>query len=140
MFMSVVQTTINTLQVGALRIPCFIAQCNGVLLVGELAYRVTTTVLKQLGFSGENAVATKVASAIEYVRPYKDEKTYSYKTLATRAAACALIGTLGAEAVSLGFGEAPGIYNRILAYLGNIRVSNERHPLLEMAFSRIFTQ
>jgi hypothetical protein len=138
--MSAVQGAINTLQVGALRIPCLMAQCNGVLLVGELAYRVTTTALKQLGFSGDNTVATKIANAIEYVRPYKNTNEYSYQTLATRAAACALIGTLGAEAVSMGFGSAPSIYNRVLSYLGNIRVSNERHPLLQMAFSRIFAQ
>lgn len=133
-----VQTGLNMLQVGALRMPFLFANMNGALLVGEGAYRTVKATLNAFGFNGENQVTKYIsdhtpALAVQVLRPYQN---LTNKQLAISALACCIIGTLGSELVSYVFGKAPAIYNNVLSWMGNIRITNDHHPLVQMAINR----
>ncbi len=134
---SFAQQTLNTLQVGALRMPMLFASLNGALLVGEGALRVTTSVLK-LFFSGDSDAAKWISkriptTAVNVMRPHKE---LSNQALAISALACCTIGILGTQLMAWGFGPAPSIYNDVLTFLGPIRIDDTLHPLLAWARSQ----
>jgi hypothetical protein len=124
-----VQVGLNMLQVGALRIPTLIAQTVGIAAVGEIACRAIGTLLNQVGFTGESDVVKAVSTYIPDIRPYKK---LSNKDLAAKAITCLAIGIIGSELVSFAFGPAPAIYNKMLGYMGNFRISNDSHPLIQV--------
>jgi hypothetical protein len=131
------QRGINLLQVGALRIPCFMASIASVTRVAELALRGVSKTLAFFGFTGEAKFAQWVQRGVDYVRPYKDEETYSVRRLLTEAVVLTAIGVVGNTLVSALFGEPPSIYNSVLQWLGPIRVSADPHPLVDLAASRL---
>lgn len=132
------QTGINMLQVGALRMPFLFAQMNTALLVGEAAFRGLKAGLEFFGFNGESRFAQSVSAlapqgTIEILRPYRD---LTGQKLFVSALACGVIGNLGATVVSKLFGPPPAIYNRVLSVLGNIRITNDLHPLVNLVSSK----
>lgn len=131
-----VQTGLNMLQVGALRIPFLFANMNGALLVGEGTFRLVKGALHlTTGFTGENIRKHLNDKIVRVVRPYQ---SLNNKDLAFSALFCCVIGILGSEAVTALFGRAPPIYNQVLTWLGNIRIDvDHHHPLIQMALARL---
>ena len=131
--MTPIQTGINTLQVGALRLPCLIASCNSVMLTAELVTRAVATTLDFLGFKGESDLAKYISKNAPDLRPYKN---LTNKTIAKRALGHAIFGIVSNAAVAYAFGPAPSIYNKVLTFLGPIRISTDVHPAFTFAASR----
>lgn len=138
--MSIGQTVLNTLQVGALRMPVLFSATVGTLCVGEGMLRGITSVLSLFGFNGESTAVKKfeelttfknVSSKINIncFRPFKD---LTNQDLAKVAAVSCAVGILGSEFVSKVFGPAPAIYNTVLSYMGPIRISTDTHPVIQM--------
>ena len=139
-----VQHGINMLQVGALRMPALFASCSGALIVGELAYRATRTVLATLGFDGSKGVSKFVyENTPEFVgkiiRPFRNEKEYPVKTLVIYGVAACVIGAIGTDLVKLAFGAPPAIYNQVLTYMGPIRITDSFHPATQYVMNRFFS-
>lgn len=129
------QTGMNMLQVGALRMPMLFASLNSALLTGEIAYRVVRATLNGVGFTGESTIVKYVRDntpqiAVDVMRPYH---ALTAKQLVVSAIVTAIIGTLGTQFVSWAFGQAPAIYNNVLTWLGPVRLSNDVHPAITMA-------
>lgn len=154
---SLVRDGLNALQTGALRMPTLFAQMTAVLAIGEIAVRSIKYGLDFVGVSTGGKLATKLSelTSITYkqkalsqgeegeavdqeitmncLRPF--EKV-SAKQLATVALVAGLFGNVGATAIDFAFGPAPAIYNRVLSFLGNIRVeSGAVHPLVSYVSS-----
>lgn len=130
------QQGINLLQVGALRLPCLMASVASVTRVAEVALRAVSKALDFIGFKGESTFSKWVSGGVDWVRPYKDEKVYSTKTLLIQAVALGVIGVVGNTFVSALFGPAPAIYNNVLQLFGPIRIASDMHPAIRLLAER----
>lgn len=130
------QQGINLLQVGALRLPCLMASVASVTRVAEIALRGVSTALEFIGFKGESTFSKWISTQVDFVRPYKDEKTYSTKNLLVQAVALGAIGVVGNTFVSALFGPAPAIYNNVLQFFGPIRIASDMHPAIQLLAQR----
>lgn len=130
---------LGTAVTGLFRIPAFMANCTAVMMVGELAIRGLTNTISVLGFEPkEDFWVSKFAENLNNsgVRPYKND---SFNSLAVKAVAFAALGIIGSEFARVAGGQAPGVYNVVLAFLGPIRISNASYldgirPLIGRVF------
>lgn len=134
--MTTIQSGINALLVTTLRLHCLIASCNVVMCSAELVTRAVSSTLGQFGFTGQSQVIKSITKHIPEIRPYKNNRLFSNKLLLKRAIGHAALGIIANAAVAYMFGEAPSIYNRVLTYLGPVRISTDLHPALAYATSR----
>ncbi|MFS8563418.1 MAG: hypothetical protein LVR00_03450 [Rhabdochlamydiaceae bacterium] len=151
---SLLRDGLNALQIGALRMPTFFAQMTAALAVGEIAVRSIKSGLDFVGVPTGGKLATRLSEwtsmtytqknddgeevkvKVNFLRPY--EKV-SAQQLATVALVAGLFGNVGATAIDFAFGPAPAIYNRVLSFLGNIRVeSGSVHPLVSYVSSFVY--
>jgi hypothetical protein len=114
---------------GCLRIPALLVSANAVAMTGELALRGLQTLLALAGIKVDdkdslvNKAVAKLPANVNF-RPYKNETQWTNKKLLISAVACAAIGIVGTEFANFFFGSAPDIYNRVLTYLGPVRIDN----------------
>ena len=85
--------------------------------------------------AAERALKKEVQVTMNCLRPFEK---MSAQQLVTVAFVAGLFGNVGAAAIDFAFGPAPAIYNRVLSFLGNIRVeSGAVHPLVRYVSSFI---
>ena len=122
----------NLIQSGLFRGPAVLASALGVAHVGELAMRGLTNVAF---YAGMNVSAPDKGSMKEKIlntiRPYREVPV---QDVLIRGLALVVIGIVGFHLAGLVFGPAPlEIYNGVLPWIGPLRLSNDMHPLFEMA-------
>ncbi len=135
---------LNALLAGAVRLPLLFVSAKAAVLVGELAYRGIRESLGAFGFTGENKIVKTVTSWLPKTlqTKIKPEETsapaeMSAKDIAISAIAYSAIGVLGTTLVSGFFGPAPKIYNEVLSWIGPVRISNDKHPLVQIIATAI---
>lgn len=133
------QRGINLLQVGALRIPCFMASIASVTRVAEIALRLVSKALDFIGFNSKSDFSKWISTKVDYVRPYKDEQKFTTSTLLIEAVVLATIGIVGNAFVSALFGPPPAVYNTVLQWVGPVRVSSDNHPIIEIISQKYYS-
>lgn len=115
---------LGTAITGLVRIPSYMSNAVAILMVGELAIRMLSESLSFVGFKQQDdSWVSKASNTINGsgIRPYKD---YTSANLAVSALGFAALGIVGSEFVRVAGGNAPRIYNNVLAFLGPIRIDH----------------
>ena len=134
---------LNTLLAGAIRLPVLFVSAKAAVLVGEIALRGIKGTLKMVGWTGENEFYKTVTSYIPNIvkltmkkevedQPAIPEKDIAVKDIAISALAYTALGIVGITFATIVCGPAPKIYNDVLTWIGPIRISNDKHPLVQI--------
>lgn len=114
---------------GCLRIPALVISANAVAMAGELVVRGLQYALALTGIKVDSKDSL-VNKAVAYLptgvnfRPYRHMEI---DKLAISTLTCAAVGIAGTELANFFFGNTPSIYNRVLTYLGPIRLDSSSY-------------
>jgi hypothetical protein len=112
---------------GLIRIPAFLANCAAVMVIGELAIRLLSGFLTAVGFEPKEGtwvdkITKHVSGVVGEFRPYGNRETYNTKKLIVRLIAFAAFSIIATELARLIAGPTPPIYNKVLTFLGPLRL------------------
>jgi hypothetical protein len=111
---------------GCLRIPALVISANAVAMAGELVVRGLqyTLALTGIQVDSKNSLVNKAVAYLPTDVNFRPYRHMDINKLFISAVVCTGFGIAGTELANFFFGNTPSIYNRVLTYLGPIRLDS----------------